>query len=336
MAEPMDAGKSVQSIASAAKVGELFQYTVGNVSLPRQKSAMIPIVTEEIEIERLSIYNQAVLPKNPLNGARVKNTTGKHLLGGPITVFDANSYAGDAQIDTLPPGQERLISYGIDQQVRVDATKNRHDSALLTGKIVKGVLELQRKQVFTQDYLMENKGEANKSIIIEHPLRQGWSLVDTTKPIETTETLYRFKGDVAAGDSAKWTVKEQIVSSEQIAILPVELETLVVYSRAGEIPKEVKEALAKAITMRRDVATTQAKLDERKGKVKELTEQQKHTSEILRTLQPNTQVHTRLLGKLNDLQTEIEKAQTEADELTKKLQQQKEELDGYLANLNVG
>jgi hypothetical protein len=62
-AEPMDAGKSVQSIASAAKVGELFQYTVGNVSLPRQKSAMIPIVTDEIEIERLSIYNQSVLPR---------------------------------------------------------------------------------------------------------------------------------------------------------------------------------------------------------------------------------------------------------------------------------
>ena len=34
-------------------------------------------------VERLSIYNQTVLPKNPLNGARVKNTTGKHLLQGP-------------------------------------------------------------------------------------------------------------------------------------------------------------------------------------------------------------------------------------------------------------
>ena len=131
-------------------------------------------------------------------------------------------------------------------------------------------------------------------------------------------------------------MKEQIVSSEQIAILPVELETLVMYSKAGEIPGNVKEALGKAITMRRDVATTQGRLDERKGKVKELTEQQKHTSEILRTLQPNTQVHTRLLGKLNDLQTEIEKAQGEVDELTRKLQQQKDELDSYLANLNVG
>src|SRR6185503_13050144 len=114
---PMDATSSVRSVASAAKVGELFQYTVGNVSLPRQKSAMIPIITDEVEVEKLSIYNASVLAKNPLNGARVKNTTDKHLLQGPITVLDGHSYAGDARVEDLPPGQERLISYGVDQQV---------------------------------------------------------------------------------------------------------------------------------------------------------------------------------------------------------------------------
>src|SRR5207248_7966695 len=120
--------------ASAARMGELFQYTVGNVSLPRQKSAMLPIISDDIEVEKLSIYNQSVLPKNPLNGARLKNTTGKHLLQGPITVLEASTYAGDAQIDNLPPGQERLLSYGIDLQMRVDAATNRQDSSLMSGK----------------------------------------------------------------------------------------------------------------------------------------------------------------------------------------------------------
>ncbi len=333
---PIDATSSVSSIASAAKVGELFQYTVGNVSLPRQKSAMIPIVTDEIEIERLSIYNQSVLARNPLNGARMKNTTGKHLLAGPITVFDGNSYAGDAQVDTLPPSQERLISYGIDQQVTVDATKNRHDNALLTGKIVKGVLELQRKQVATQDYLLDNKSDVEKTVIIEHPLRQGWSLVETDKPIETTQTLYRFKGPVAAGKASKLTVKEQLVHGEEIAILPADLAALVVYAKTGEIPDEVKKALTKAIELRRNLATTHAQLEERKGKAKELAEQHKHTAEIMRTLQHNTPVYQRLVTKLNDLQTSIEKVQTEVDELTNSAQQQKNELENYLANLTVG
>src|SRR5256885_8291928 len=123
--QPMDPSSSIASVASASKVGELFQYTVGNVSLPRQRSAMLPIITDDIEVEKLSIYNQNVLPKNPLNGARVTNTTDKHLLQGPITVLEGSTYSGDARIDNLPPGQERLLSYGIDLQMTVDATKNR-------------------------------------------------------------------------------------------------------------------------------------------------------------------------------------------------------------------
>src|SRR6185436_11447957 len=169
--QPMDATASVASIASAAKVGELFQYTVGSVSLPRQKSAMIPIVTDPVEVEKLSIYNQAVLPKNPLYGARVKNTTGKHLLQGPVTVLQGGSYAGDARIDDLPPGQERLISYGIDQQVLVQAQNQKSESSLLTGKIVKGVLQLSFRDQFTQEYLAESKAEKAKTLVIEHPRR---------------------------------------------------------------------------------------------------------------------------------------------------------------------
>jgi hypothetical protein len=200
-----DITASVQSVASAARIGELFQYTVGDVTLPRQKSAMLPIITDTVEVERLSIYNASVLPKNPLNGARLKNTTDKHLLQGPVTVLEGSSYAGDAQIDNVPPGQERLLSYGIDLQMLVDNTKNSSDSAIVSGKIVKGVLQISRRHQAVQEYLSDNKSDHDKTLIIEHPIRRGWKLIDTQTPIETTQDLYRFKGVVPAGKSA-WLV----------------------------------------------------------------------------------------------------------------------------------
>ena len=88
--------------------------------------------------------------------------------------------------------------------------------------------------------------------------------------------------------------------------------------------------------MRRQLATTQRQLDDRKAKVKELTEQQTHTAEIVKTLQQNTPVYTRLVTKLNDLQTQIEKVQGEVDDLNTTLQQEKNDLDNYLAGLTVG
>ena len=309
----MDATASVSSVASAAKVGELFQYTVGSVSLPRQKSAMIPIVTDPVEAERLSIYNQSVLPRNPLNGARLKNTTGKHLLAGPVTVLEGGSYAGDASIDNLPPGQERLISYGVDLQVLVDATKNKQDDSVLSGKMVKGVLTVCRRHVFTQEYVAENKGERDKTLVVEHPRRGGgWKLDEAKgadgkapdKPYETTDAVYRFRGKVAAGKGTKLTVTEQVVDYEQVAILPADAGQLDVYARTGPIPQAVKEALAKAIALKN------AADGHRSGRSRSGSSwcSRSHRSssrlrENMKTVAQQTEYYNRLLKKLDEQET---------------------------------
>jgi hypothetical protein len=336
LAKQMDATSSVSSVASAAKLGELFQYTVGSVSLPRQKSAMIPIITDPVEVERLSIYNQNVLAKHPLTGARVKNTTGKHLLAGPVTVLDGASYAGDASIDNVPPGQERLVSYGVDLEVIVDATKNKSDSAIQTGSIVKGVLHLKRKNVFQQEYQAENKGDKDKTLIIEHPIRQGWKLVDTDKPIETTETLYRFKGKVAANKATKLTVKEEVIQGEELAILPMDLGALDWYSRQGEIPKEVRDVLVKAIAMRNAVVDTQRQIEDRKQRIGQITAEQNRMRENMKTVRQGSEYYNRLMTKLDSQETQIEGLQTESDQLQKTFEKQQKDLEQYLASTTVG
>ena len=336
LAEGIDPTASIASVASAAKVGELFQYTVGNVSLPRQKSAMLPIITDPIEVEKLSIYNASVLAKNPLNGARVKNTTDKHLLAGPITVLEAGTYAGDARIDNVPPSQERLLSYGIDLQMLVDSTKNKTDSALQTGKIVKGVLQITRKHVASQDYVAENKSDKDKSLIIEHAIKPGWKLVETDKPIETTQTLYRFKGSVPAKKSAAFTVKEEIVQSEELAILPTDLSALDFYSRAGEIPQPVRDALVKAMQLKQALVDTQRKVAETDQRVQSITAEQNRIRENMRTVNQQSEYSQRLLKKLNEQESQIEKLQTESEDLRKQAEQQRADLEKYLSNLNVG
>jgi hypothetical protein len=332
----IDVTSSVESVASAAKVGELFQYTVGNVSLPRQKSAMIPIITDPIELEKLSIYNQSVLPKNPLTGARLRNTTENHLLAGPITVYEAGTYAGDAQIDNVPPGQERLLSYGIDLQMLVDATRNTSDSAIQSGRIVKGVLHITRKHVAKQDYIADNKSNKEKTLIIEHPIRQGWKLVNTDKPVETTDTLYRFKGTVAPGKSSKLTVTEEIVQDESIAILPADFGQIQFYSRQGEIPQPVRDALAKAMQLKSAMTDAQRQVQLRDQQVAQITQEQNRIRENMRTVNQNSEYYTRLLKKLNEQESQIEKLQAERGQFQETYEQRRKELEEYLSNLNVG
>jgi hypothetical protein len=333
---PLDPTAGVIAAAAAGQIGELFQYSVGHVSLPRQRSAMIPIIADDIAVERVSIYNQAVLPQHPLNGARLKNTTGKHLLQGPITVLDDNTYGGDARIDNLPPGQERLLSYAIDLQVQVHTTNQRQDSRVETGKLVKGVLQLTRKNVFTQEYVVENRADRDKVLILEHPFRKGWKLVDSPKPFETTDTLYRFRDSVAGGKTAIFVVKEEIIQSETIAILPTDLGQLELYSRMGEIPKDVRDALLKAMGLKSAVVDTERQMKERQQQLTEITQEQQRIRENMATVSTTSQYYTRLLTKLNDQETAIEKLQGEIEQLKRTHERQREELETYLSNTTVG
>ncbi|HSI35383.1 MAG TPA: hypothetical protein VK986_17515 [Tepidisphaeraceae bacterium] len=331
-----DAAASVQSVASAAKVGELFQYTVGNVSLPRQQSAMIPIITDDVEIEKLSIYNPQVLARNPLYGARVKNTTGKHLLQGPITVIEGNAYAGDARIDNVPPGQDRLISYGVDLQVLVDGTKQKHDDTIQTGKIVKGVLELTRKLVHTHSYAAENKSaDTDKTLVIEHPIRAGWKLASPEKYSEKTDAVYRFRQPLKAGGKASLDVVEELVQAQVLAILSSDVGTLEFYAKTDRIPKPVRDAIAKAIAMRGQMTDAQRQMDERRREVAEITAEQDRLRRNIQIIDRTSDYGTRLLKKLNDQETQIEKLQGEVESLQRSLNQQRKDFEAYLQGLNV-
>ena len=209
--------ESITPISDTSKIGELFQYSVGNVTLARQRSAMIPILNDPFEVEKLSIFNQSVLDKHPLNGVRLKNNSPdkKHLLQGPVTVFDEGRYAGDARLDDMTPGQERLLSYGIDLQVLVNTKDLAYKQSIQSGKIVRGVLVLTNKSVSSKEYSIENKADHDKKVVVEHPLRDGWKLVDSSAPVETTNNLYRFEQPVAAGKAEKLTIQEENVQQQK-------------------------------------------------------------------------------------------------------------------------
>ena len=336
----LDAAASVQAVASAAKLGALFQYTVPDVTIARQKSAMLPIITDSVEVERLSIYNASVLRSNPLNGVLLKNTTGKHLLQGPLTVFDKGGYAGDARIDNVPPGQERLLSYGIDLDMTVDDTKNTQNTTLLTAKIDKGVLIISRKLVASQEYAADNKTNKDKILVIERPIRPAWKLVDTQKPFETTPDLYRFKGTAVANKVTVLTVKEELVTSETIMLASTGLDQLMLYNRtgsgAGDLPANVRDALAKAIQLKQSVADVEADITAHNQRLDEITAEQNRIRENMKTVGQTTQYYDRLLAKLNEQESSIESLQKERDALTARRDSLRRDLDDYLNGLTVG
>ena len=57
-----------------------------------------------------------------------------------------------------------------------------------------------------------------KTLIIEHPVRGGYNLIDTAKPMETARDVYRFEVKVPANGNVGFPVTEENVYDQQTAV----------------------------------------------------------------------------------------------------------------------
>ena len=332
---PIDPTASVIAAASASGLGELFQYTVGNVSIKRQQSAMIPIVTDDIDAKKVSIYNQNVLANHPLNGVRIKNSTHKHLLQGPITVLEAGSYAGDAQIDDTPPGQQRLISYGIDLKVLVETSDEPLPNTLQAAKLVKGVLILSWKDLSGINYLISNRGEAEKTLVVEYPRQDNWKLDEPAQADELTPTLYRFERKIAAGKVLKLPIRQEMVREERVELLPMEASKLDLYVKTDNMPPKIRDALVGVISAKQAMDSTQRQIDERSSWISAITSEQTRIRENMKAVAASTDYYARLVKKLDEQETQIEGWQKEMEGFRKQLDGQRKDLEKQLAGMTI-
>jgi hypothetical protein len=330
-----DFSESVRSEADGTRMGELFQFTVKNVTLPRQKSAMIPIVTDRIEAERVSIYNASVLAANPLNGVRLRNTTGKTLLQGPVTVLDHDKYAGDARIGDLPAGQERLLSYGVDLEMTVLPSAVSEREVVTSARVEKGTLIVERRHEQSQTYVAHNNSDRARVLIIEHPVNEQWEFVDSPVPYESNESVHRFRLEVAAGKGASLPLKERYIYSQSIAIGGSSVGDLLYWSQTGEIPRPVRSALERASHLRGAMDDLERQIAAHTQRIAEISNEQGRLRENMKIAGQGSQYYERLLGKLNEQESEIERLQRERTDLSGQRDTARGDFEQFVSTLTI-
>jgi hypothetical protein len=203
--------EGIKSVATADEIGDYYQYSIDQkVSLPRQKSAMLPILDQTIDGEKVSIFNESVHTKYPLLGLKLKNTSGQPLTQGPITVYDGGVFGGDTRILDLQPNETRLLSYALDQGTEVKTETKQAPSPDMIFRIGSDTLSARYYLRQTKTYTLKNRSTHDRQVILEHPIRAEWKLTDPKKPIEQTRDLYRFQVSVPAGKVVTYEVVEDM------------------------------------------------------------------------------------------------------------------------------
>lgn len=334
--QQMDLKQGVTSAAQSLQAGELFEYAIKTpVSLARQKSAMLPIVSEAVDGTKVSIYNQAVQSKFPLNGFRLKNTSKLNLMQGPLTVFDGGTYAGDARIDDVAPGQERLISYAMDLRTEVEPISEIQTPELISVKIRKGTLITTRKAVEAKTYNVKNRDQKKKIVLIEHPFREGWELKEPSEPTERTREVYRFTVAVEAEKGARLHVREERPVQEQIQLTDTGPDVIAYFLKAQKVSAKIKEALQKVVELRNQVSQTAADRGRKEQRINEITQEQARIRENMKVLNQNSEVYKNYEKEFVQQDTEIKNLRREIETIRATEAKQQKDLTDYLLSLDV-
>ncbi|VTS02981.1 Uncharacterized protein OS=Pirellula staleyi (strain ATCC 27377 / DSM 6068 / ICPB 4128) GN=Psta_3290 PE=4 SV=1: DUF4139 [Gemmata massiliana] len=328
---------TVMNAATAGALGDFFQYTIDHpVTLPRQKSALLPIVGKNIEGTRVSIYNAGVQAKHPLLGLRLKNTSGAHLNQGPITVFEGSTYAGDTRVLDVQPNEERLLSYAIDLGTEVDPKAGAGQQKITSVKAVKGIVTTTTKATEETTYKAVNRSQTDRTLLIEHPnhASQQFKLVDTDKPTEDTPEVLRFQLSIKAGDTRSFTVKEERDGVSTIALTNGAEDQIRYFVSLNEISAGLKNKLNEALKLKGAWDYTARELNQVNGDLQRFTVDQDRIRKNLRETPKESEVYATYLKKLSDQEKEIDALTAKQKGLTADEFGARKKYEDFLANIS--
>jgi hypothetical protein len=248
---------SVAATATGTELGELFEYRIATpVTVRKNESAMLPFVQQKIAARKLLVYSDES-SEHPTDAAELTNATGKTLDGGPITVFDSGAYGGEALMETLKSGDKRLISYAVDLGTRITTQFDSKADLVREIHFRRGVLTARTAAAETKTYTIRNVDQKSKILIVEHPARAGYDLLDP-KPAEKTASAYRFEVPLGPGATVKFPVHEERVYDNTQSISSLTPDVLAVYVSNKSLSDSARRQLEQIVSLKNQVAAADA------------------------------------------------------------------------------
>jgi len=328
-------GQAALDTTQARSAGDQFEFTVKRpVSLERRRSAMLPLVAGEIAAEKVSVYNPSQDSRRPMLGARLENSMGMKLPAGPITVFDGGVYAGDALLDFLPEKDKRLIVFGEDLGVAADASVSSSEETTAV-TVSKGVMTFSRRVTLARTYSFKNSTPSAKKLVVEHPITPGAELYEPQTFDEKTDSVYRLSLALPAAGDAKLVVKERLPRRDSVVLSSLSQDAFLSYSSSKDIPQAVRDALKKAIDLRKKSEDAKRTLSDLQAKRQELTADQSRYRDNIDSVGRDSSQGQQYLKRLMDAESAIDQLDEKIAEAKKAQTETQRSYEAYLSNLSL-
>ncbi|MFN8060803.1 MAG: carboxypeptidase regulatory-like domain-containing protein [Vicinamibacterales bacterium] len=324
--------------ADAGELGELFEYRLKDrVTIRRNQSALVPILQAEVKAERVSLWN-ASTGAQPRRAVWLENASGLTLAPGSISVVDAGAFGGEGLMDSMKPGERRLVSFATDLAVVVAATPESGARRVLHVAIAKGVLTRRTEDRESVSYAIRNQDKEPRVVVIEHPVRNGWQLTGDTLPAESTASTHRFRATVPPNQTLTLKVDEVRTSSSAVALTTLTPPQLSLLVEGFQPQAGLQDALKPVFAKQAEIATLELQLRSRQADLRMTTDDQARVRENMKALQ-RSDSERRLLERytrqLDEQETKLQSLQGEMRSLTERRQAAAGELEVLIEALTI-
>jgi hypothetical protein len=327
--------------ATTRDLGDLFEYKLKNlVSIPRNRSAMVPIVSSPVGVERVSTWSSTDRGRRPHRALWLTNTSGLTLDGGSVTVLDHESFAGEGLIETLKAGERRLLSYAVDLGMQVQAAPAGLPGSAQRIRIARGVVSVDTVECDQTQYTARNDDTTARQLVIEHPRREGWKLVDgKPAPDETSTTAWRFLVPVAPKASATLTVVAYRPVQSTMSLSSLDDDQIALYVKNTGLDDASRRALAAILDRKRKIADLNAALEARNNEAQSITDDQERIRKNMQSLKGSSeekQLVQRYVTQLNDQEDRLKVLADEQKALERQVAEAATALEQQIQSLTVG
>ena len=210
------------------------------VTVVSGESLSVPIVSRAVPAQMVALYQPGTDLRHPLAAVRLTNESGAGLPPGVVTIYQPSAasggetFVGDARLDTLPAGEDRLVSYALDQRTLVDR-EDKSGQTIAKLAIDRGILTTTIVNRQTTLYAVQAPAGEAVEALIEHPRMEGWELVKPSGQVEQTQTAYRLPLAVPAGETATLEVVLEYQRLETMQLVYMNSEQLAWYAENGKV-----------------------------------------------------------------------------------------------------
>lgn len=335
-----DARQGMSAAAQGGDLGDLFEYKLKDrVTIHKNESALVPIVQAHVAGEKVSLWNASLGSMRPLRALWLTNTSSLTLDGGSFSVLEDEAFAGEGLADSIKPGERQLLSYAADLGVRVGAKLQSDQQRVTRVRVSRGVMFQTSEMRELKTYTIRNDDATRRTLLIEHPVRQGWQLAgNDPKPEETTSAAYRFRLSVEPKTTATLAVRESKPLETSYAITNLTEDQIGMYLRQKSINPEVEAAFHKIVAQKSRVAELDAEISRRDDEKQKIYDDQQRLRENLKALKGSAEERAltqRYTQQLADQETRLQTLQHESENLRKERAREQATLEDMIQGLTL-